>query len=177
MGARQRKYGMIVLGREPGRRAVALLAGMGEALSRVAGCSLVIGRVAGVTIRGDLPEDARRMAACTIQSPMPAREREEVVTHECPLPTERRVATLTIGGPSARGMIRRSRSRQVGPVTQVALDRGPPKLTRRGAGMTAFTGRHRVGPEQRKPRPGVFGDQSRRPPTGLLVAPPTIQAE
>ena len=43
--------------------------------------------------------------------------------------------------------------------------------------MAALTGRHGVGSKQGEPRPGVFGNQAGRPPTGLLMAALTIQPE
>ena len=43
--------------------------------------------------------------------------------------------------------------------------------------MASLTRRYRVGSKQREPRPGVFGDQSRRSPTGLLMAALAIQPE
>jgi hypothetical protein len=116
VGARQRKTSVIVPRRAPAGDAVALIAGMGEALSHVAGRRLIGGGVTGIAVRRDSPQDAARMATGAVQSGMPAREPEEVVTHKRLLPAKRRVATLTVGRPSAGGMIRGGRPRQVGPV-------------------------------------------------------------
>jgi hypothetical protein len=177
VGARQWKTSVIISRRTPAGGAVALIAGMGEALSHVAGRRLIGGGVTGIAVRRDSPQDAARMATGAVQSGMPAREPEEVVTHKRLLPAKRRVATLTVGRPSAGGMIRGGRPRQVGPVAQVTFDWGPAKLAGSGARVTTLTGRHRMGPKQREPRPGMLGDQPGRPPISLLVAPLAIQAQ
>jgi len=174
--ARQRKC-MLERGRDPGGNAVALLTGVREALSHMAGRRLVVGGVTGVAGRRNWPEDAACVATDAIHSRVPAGEREEILTHKCPLPAERQVTAMTIGGPSAGGVIRRGGARQVRPVAQVTLDRSPAKLAGGGSRVTALTGRRRVGSKQWKPRPGMLGDQSGRSPTGLLVAALTVQTQ
>ena len=156
---------------------MALPTGMREALRRVAGRRLVAGGMTRVAIRRNLSENAARVAAGAVQPGMPTGEWEEVMAYKRPLPAERRVATLTIGDPSARGVVWGGCAGQIGPMAQITLDRGPAELAGRCARMTVLTGRHRVCSEQRESRPGVFGDQSRRPPTDLLVAPFAIQPE
>ncbi len=154
-----------------------LLAGVREVVRHMAGRRLIVGGVARVAVRRDLAEDTARMAPGTVQSRMSAREREEVMTNKGPFPAQRRVATLTIRDPSAGGVVRGGRPRQVGPMAQVTLNRGPAKLARRRPRMAVFTGRHGVGSKERKARPRVFRDQSRRSPTGLLVTSFAIQPE
>jgi hypothetical protein len=168
---------VVVPRRQPTRDTVALLASMWEVVRHMTGRCLVVGGVARVAIRRNLAENAARMAADAVQSRVAAREREEVMADKRPFPPQGRVATLAIRNPSAGGMVRRGRPRQVGPVTQVTLDRGPAELARRCARMAVFAGRHGVGAEQREARPRVLGDQSRRPPTGLFVASLTTQSE
>ena len=114
--ARQGEPRVVVPRREPARDAVALLTGVREAARYVAGRRLIIGTVARIAIGGNLPENTARMAARAVQSGMPARKWEEVVTNERPLPTERHVATLTTGRPAARRMVRGGSPRQVGTV-------------------------------------------------------------
>ncbi len=177
VGARQRKRRVLVPRRRPGGDAVALLASMGEALSHMAGRRLVVGGVTGIAVRRDWPKNTAGVAAGAVQSRMPAREREKVVTHKRLLPAERQVAALTIGGPSAGNMIRRRGARQVGPVAQVAFDRRPAELAGSRSRVTILTGGHRVGSKQRKSRPRMLGDQPCRPPTDLLMAPLAVQAQ
>jgi hypothetical protein len=131
---RQRKRCMLIRGWQPRCRAVALLAGVRERLSRMVGRPLIVRRVTGVAGRGDRAKRAARMTLGTIQTRMSSRERERCMLIRGRQPC--RCAVALLAG------VRERLSRMIGSplvirrVTCIAVGWNGPKCT---AGMALST--------------------------------------
>ena len=177
MSSREWERGMVIGGRQPGRRAMALVTGLRKRLSRMVGGPLEVHRVARRAVGWNGPECATGMALRAGKARVSADEGEGVVRHLGRLPRDGAMATVAVGGPSARRVVGRGRARQVRPVAQVTRGRGAAELAGGRARMAAFTGRRDVGPQQREPSPCMCDNRAGRPPARLLVAPPAVQPQ
>jgi hypothetical protein len=169
MGPGQRKYRMLVRGRNPRDDAVARFAVLGEPSRDVVWRAFIIRLVARVTVGGNWLERTTRMALSAIEAAVASNQWERVVRHVRPLPAYLCVATLAPANPSTSGVIGRNGASQVGLVAKLTFDRSAPELSSRSPGVAALAWRHGVRTHERKSRPRMLGDQAHRRPTGLIM--------
>ena len=117
------------------------------------------------------------MALRAIESGMATRKREKFVAEKSSDPSGRQVAPLTIGYPAIGSMIRIGGHGQIGLMAGFALGRSSTELPGGGSFVATLARSDGMDAHQREAGACMFGNQSRRLPADLGVAPLTLQPE
>ena len=104
-------------------------------------------------------------------------EREEMMLEVPAFPSGGSMASLAVGDPTVRHVVRCLGLCEAPLVAELALSRSPTELADSGLKVTALTGSHRVGGDQMETCLGVLGDKPGRRPVDLAVAALTIESQ